>query len=218
MPTRILLVDDHEIVRRGLRALLETRADFAICGEAGDGRTAVELARTLRPDVVVMDVSLPQLNGLEATRQIRAAEHRPEVLVLSMHESEEVLQDALAAGARGYVFKSAVGRDLLAAVDAVRGGRTFFSERIAPLAQRLLARGAPTARRAKASVDGLTRRELEVLQLLAEGHTNKSVGGVLGISVKTAETHRARIMRKLRLESVADLVRYALRNRIIADT
>jgi DNA-binding NarL/FixJ family response regulator len=217
MPTRILLVDDHEIVRRGLRALLETRSDFTICEETGDGRAAVELARTLQPDVVVMDVNLPQLNGIEATRQIRQRVRNAEVLMLSMHESEDVVRDAIAAGARGYVFKSDAARDLIAAVDAVRAGRTFFTARTATVAHRTGTDGQAGAR-PKAVTHGLTRRETEVLQLLAEGRTNKSVAGVLKISVKTVETHRARIMRKLNLGSIAELVRYALRNRIIADT
>jgi len=218
MQTRILLVDDHEIVRRGLRALLETRADFEICEEAGDGRTAVDLARTLQPDVVVMDVNLPQLNGIEATRQIRQHARKAEVLVLSMHESEDVVRDAIAAGARGYVFKSDAARDLIAAVDTVRAGRTFFTARTATVAHRSGTDGSPAGPRAKTVAHGLTRRETEVLQLLAEGRTNKSVAGVLKISVKTVETHRARIMRKLKFDSLAELVRYALRNRIIADT
>lgn len=217
MPTRILLIDDHEIVRRGLRALLETRPDFTICEEAGDGRAAVELARTLHPDVIVMDVNLPLLNGIEATRQIRQRSRTAEVLMLSMHESEDVVHDAISAGARGYVFKSDAARDLITAVDTVRAGRTFFTERTATVAHRSGA-DDPAEPRHNAAVHGLTRRETEVLQLLAEGQTNKGVAAVLKISVKTVETHRARIMRKLQLGSLAELVRYALRNRIIADT
>jgi DNA-binding NarL/FixJ family response regulator len=217
MQTRILLVDDHEIVRRGLRALLETRADFTVCDEAGDGRAAVELARTQHPDVVIMDVNLPLLNGIEATRQIRQRTRTAEVLVLSMHESEDVVSDAMAAGARGYVFKSDAARDLIAAVDTVRAGSTFFTARTATVAQRSGAGDNEAIHPANAEMRSLTRRETEVLQLLAEGKPNKGVARILGISVKTVETHRARIMRKLNLGSVAELVRYALRNRIIAD-
>ena len=212
MTTRILLVDDHEIVRRGLRSLLETRADFTVCGEAADGRAAVEFAGREHPDVVVMDLTMPQLNGLEATRQIRRSVPQAAVLILSMHESEDVVGEVIAAGAHGYVSKSDAGRDLIAAVDAVRAGRAFFTQRIAVATQR-----TTSPRPTRATAGPLTPREREVLQLIAEGHSNKSVAHTLGISVKTAETHRARVMRKLQLGSLAELVRYALRNRIIAD-
>ena len=217
MSTRILLVDDHEIVRRGLRFLLQTREDFEICGEAVDGRAAVELTRSSKPDVVVMDVTMPLLNGIEAARQIRRAVPKAAIIILSMHESEDVISDVINAGVHGYVSKSDAGRDLIAGIDAVRDGRTFFTGRIAAAAKRLLEarNGAPRAARGGAGT--ITPREREVLQLLAEGHSNKSVAHALGISVKTAETHRARVMRKLQFDSVADLVRYALRNRIVTD-
>ena len=215
-PTRILIADDHDIVRRGLRVLIETRADFEICGEAADGRTAVKLAQNTKPDVVLMDITMPLLNGLDATRQIRRAAPKVAILIVSMHESEDVISDVIDVGAHGFLFKADAGRDLIAAIDAVREGRTFFAERIAATMKRLRGTRPGAARPAKVP-GAVTRREREVLQLLAEGHSNKSVAHTLGISVKTAETHRARVMRKLEFASLADLVRYALRNRIVAD-
>ena len=214
-PVRILLVDDHEVVRRGLRALLETHPGWVVCGEAADGRTAVRLARSLAPHVVVMDLTMPELNGLEATRQIIDKERQVQVLILSMHESDQVVREVLAAGARGYVLKSDAGRALTAAVEALLRGRPFFTSRVAANIHELEFK-ARAGRRSFKPVGQLTAREREVLQLLAEGKTNKEVGHLLGISVKTAETHRARVMRKLSVDSVADLVRYAIRNGFIA--
>ncbi len=214
-PTRILLVDDHEVVRRGLRALLETHPGWVVCGEAADGRTAVRLARSLVPHIVVMDLIMPELNGLEATRQILDKDRQVQILVLSMHESDQVVREVLAAGARGYVLKSDAGRDLVAAIEALLRGRPFFTSRVAANIHELEFKARP-GRRAFKPLGQLTAREREVLQLLAEGRTNKEVGHLLGISVKTAETHRARVMRKLSVDSVADLVRYAIRNGFIA--
>ena len=209
---RILLADDHEVVRRGLRALLETHPDWEVCGEAADGRAAVERTEALAPDIVVMDIGMPQLNGFDATRQILERTRGIEVLVLSMHESEHFVREVIGAGARGYVLKSDAGRDLVAAVEALLRRETFFSASVAASvrASALQVRGAkrPSLRPA----GELTRREREVLQLLAEGRANKAVAKLLGISVNTAETHRARIMRKLGLKSLAELVRYAIRN------
>lgn len=214
-PTRILLVDDHEVVRRGLRALLETHPGWVVCGEAADGRTAVRLARSLVPHIVVMDLIMPELNGLEATRQILDKDRQVQILVLSMHESDQAVREVLAAGARGYVLKSDAGRDLVAAIEALLRGRPFFTSRVAANIHELEFKARP-GRRAFKPLGQLTAREREVLQLLAEGRTNKEVGHLLGISVKTAETHRARVMRKLSVDSVADLVRYAIRNGFIA--
>lgn len=213
-PTRILLVDDHEIVRRGLRALLETHAGWEVCGEAADGRAAVQLAKSLEPHVVVMDLSMPKLNGFDAAHQITERLRDVQILILSMHESEQLVREVLAAGVRGYILKSDAGRDLIAAVEALTRGETFFTSQ---LASRIHARefqgakGRPTVRRK----GPLTPREREILQLLAEGRSNRDVGKLLGISVKTAETHRARVMRKLGVDSVAELVRYAIRNGVI---
>jgi DNA-binding NarL/FixJ family response regulator len=213
-PTRILLVDDHEIVRRGMRALIETHPGWQVCGEAADGRTAVALAKSLEPDVIVMDLCMPELNGLEAARRILQQKRQIPILVLSVHESEQHVREVLAAGVRGYVLKSTAGWELLVAVEALLRGGTFFTS---PVAARV--HGAGLRKRpkhvAKQAAGPLTPREREIVQLLAEGKTNKEVALTLKISVKTAETHRARVMRKLAITSVAELVRYAMRNSII---
>jgi DNA-binding NarL/FixJ family response regulator len=215
MTTRVLLVDDHEVVRRGLRAMIDANEGFEVCGEASDGRTGVKLAKQLKPDIVVMDIAMPQLNGLEATRQILENFPTTQVLILSMHESEQVVSEVIAAGARGYVLKSDAARDLVDALEAVRQNKTFFTSRIAEVVHQSYLRSLGSSKKPKKLRTDLTRREIEVLQLLAEGNSNKEVAESLGLSVKTAETHRARIMRKLKMDSVADLVRYALRNKFI---
>ena len=212
---RILLADDHEVVRRGLRALLEMQPGWEVCGEAENGRAAVELAQRLAPDIVVMDIGMKQLNGFEATRQILERTRGIEVLVLSIHDNEQTVREVLGAGARGYVLKSDAGRDLVAAVGALLRRETFFSPTVAQSVRAAALRVAGARRPSLRPAGELTRREREVLQLLAEGRTNKAVAQALGISVKTAETHRARIMRKLGMKSVAELVRYAIRNGFI---
>lgn len=210
---RVLIADDHDVVRRGLRALLESETGFEVCGEAIDGREAVRKARQLTPDIAVLDISMPILNGIEAIRHIRAASPRTEVVIITMHDSEDLLRDALKAGARGYVLKSAAGRDLLAAVAALRDGKPFFSPAISELMleQYLSHHGAS----GEAGGLRLTRREREIIQLLAEGRTNKEVATALSISIKTALTHRSNILRKLGLHSLPALVRYAIRNKIV---
>lgn len=213
-PTRILLVDDHEVVRRGLRALLETHAGWEVCGEAADGRAAVQLAVSLEPHVVVMDLSMPNLNGFDAAHQIIERLPSVKVLILSMHESEQLVREVLAAGVRGYILKSDAGRDLIAGVEALERGETFFTSQLASRIHDKEFKDVKR-RRTKRRKGPLTPREREILQLLAEGRTNREVGTNLGISVKTAETHRARVMRKLGVDSVADLVRYAIRNGLI---
>ena len=213
--TRIVLADDHDIVRRGIRTLLELRADWEICAEASDGRAAVQLSEELAPDIVILDLSMPELNGLEAARRIVAHCPRSRVLMLTMHETEQFVRETLAAGVRGYILKTDAGRDLLTAVDALLRGETFFTSRMAATMYAAEFAGVGRRRRSK-SPAGLTPREREILQLLAEGRKNRDVGKALNISVKTAETHRARIMAKLGIESVADLVRYAIRNGLVA--
>ncbi len=214
MPLRILVVDDHAVVRRGVRALLESREGWEVCGEATTGRDAVEQSRRLRPDVVVMDLSLPGLNGLDATRQILKDAPDTEVLVLTMHHSEELARDVLQAGARGYVLKNDADENLLAAVDSLRQHKPFLTSSVTEfMLDGYLRRGAsPQNDVAPAAV---TAREREIIQLIAEGQSNKEAAATLGVSVKTIEAHRANIMRKLRLRSVSDLVRYAIRNRIV---
>lgn len=215
MKTRILLVDDHELVRRGIRSLLEAEEDFEVCAEAADGRQAVDLAQELAPDVVVMDIGMPGLNGIEATRRIRKTSRRTEVLALSLHESEHYASEVLAAGARGYVFKSDAAQEVVQAVRSIRSKKRYLTKRLAESAERL---GLLEKRSTAVSGSPLTRREREVMQLVAEGHSNRSISEILSISIKTTETHRARIMRKLGLKSIADLVRYALREGVIIST
>ena len=213
--TRILLADDHEVVRHGLRVLLEAQPGFEVVGEAGNGREAVEQVRKVKPDVVVLDVTMPELNGLEATRQILQAAPQTEVLILTMHESEQVAREVLAAGARGYLLKSDAARDLVSAVDALRQHRPFFTSRVSQMVLEGYLHGPTLGETPAPKRDLLTPREREIVQLLAEGRSNKEVATALGISPKTIETHRANIMRKLNLHSVSDLVRFAVRNRMV---
>jgi DNA-binding NarL/FixJ family response regulator len=195
---------------------LQAQPGWEICGEAATGREAVEKAQALKPDVVVLDITMPELNGLEAARRILRAAPRTQVLILTMHDSDEVVHEVLEAGARGYVLKSDAGRDLVAAVEALGEGRPFFTPRVAELVLSGYLHGAvePAKRTTPRSL--LTSRERELLQLLAEGKSNKEAATALSISVKTVETHRANIMRKLNLHSISDLVHYAVRNRIIS--
>jgi len=213
MSLRILVVDDHAVVRRGVRSLLESHKGWEVCGEATTGRDAVEQSRRLRPDVVVMDLSLPGLNGLDATRQILKDAPDTEVLVLTMHRSEELARDVLQAGARGYVLKSDADANLIMAVDSLRQHKPFLTPTVTEFVL------DDYVRRGDAQDDltpvALTAREREILQLVAEGQSNKAAAAALGISVKTIEAHRANIMRKLHLRSVSDLVRYAIRNKIV---
>ena len=212
---RILIADDHEVVRKGLRSLLEGQAAMEIIGEASNGREAVDKAIALKPDVVVLDIGMPELNGLEATRQIVKGTPRTEVLILTVYETEEVIREVLRAGARGYVLKSDAGRLLISAIESVAAHKAFFTSRVSELvlAGFLSSEGEPES---ESQGQPLTPREREVLQLLAEGKTNKEVAAALGIGLKTVETHRQNLMTKLGLHSVVDLVRYAIRNGIVA--
>ena len=212
MSLRILVVDDHAVVRRGVRALLESHGNWEVCGEATTGRDAVEQSRRLRPDVVVMDLSLPELNGLDATRQILKDAPEIEVLVLTMHQSEELARDVLQAGARGYVLKSDADENLIAAVESLRQHKPFLTPTVTEFVLDGYIRDGADQDAARSSV---TAREREIIQLIAEGKSNKQAASALSISVKTIEAHRANIMRKLHLRSVSDLVRYAIRNKIV---
>ena len=211
---RVLLVDDHTVVRQGLRRILESDEEIEIVGEAGDGRTAIDLVQKLRPHVVVMDVAMPELNGIEATRQIVKRIEGAKVLVLSMHGDDVYVRQALKAGARGYLLKDSEDLDLIKAVKAVRAGGSFFSP---PVSKVVLSGylGDKVDGDAEDSVARLTDREREVLQLIAEGKTNKEVAHALSVSVNTVETHRKHIMEKLDLHNTAELVRFAIRTKIV---
>jgi DNA-binding NarL/FixJ family response regulator len=212
---RIFIADDHEVVRKGLGALLQAEAGWEICGEAADGRTAVEKVHELRPDVIILDIGMPALNGLEATRQIIKDNPRARVLILTLHDADQVVRDVLGAGARGFLLKSDAARDLVVAVDALRRDKTYFTSKVAAMVlEGYLKAGTPEAA-VSVGRDRLTPREREVVQMLAEGRSSKEVAVALGLSVKTAETHRSNIMRKLQLHSVSDLVLYAVRNNIV---
>lgn len=214
MAPRIFIADDHEVVRKGLRILLE-EAGQVVCGEASNGRDAVAGVLELGAQVVVMDLAMPDLNGLEATRQILKHAPKTAVLILSAQESEELVRQILAAGARGFVLKTDAARDLLAAVEAVTQGRPFFSARVADVVLRGYLRGGAAVEEPQTASASLTAREREVLQLLAEGQSTKEVASTLDIGIKTAEAHRANLMRKLGIRSISELVRYAIRNRIV---
>ena len=217
-PFRILLADDHEVVRAGLRALLEEQNGWEVVAEAADGRGAVEKASKLKPDAVVIDIAMPSLNGLEAVRQIVKAVPHTKVLVLTMYDSDPLIQQVLQAGARGYLLKSDAGRDLVSAIDALRRNKTFFTPKVSQMVLEGYLDKSPKETEAAGEPESLrlTSRQREIVQLLAEGKSSKEVAAVLGLSVKTAETHRANIMRKLDCHSVTELVRYAIRNHIIA--
>ncbi len=212
-PLSILIADDHAVVRRGLRALLETQPEWRVCGEADNGREAVQKAQQLQPDLVILDISMPELNGLDATIQILEAVPQARILILTMHSNEELIEATVKAGAKGYLLKSDAERDLIAAVNALRQQKTFFTQ----AATDIFLDSFRGERRAGTRANGtrLTPREREIVQLLAEGRSNKGVAAALGISPRTVENHRAKIMDKLHLHSFGDLVRYAIRNRIV---
>jgi DNA-binding NarL/FixJ family response regulator len=210
---RIILADDHEIIRGGLRSLLQVRRDWEICGEAANGREAVELAQRLRPDIAIMDLTMPVMNGLEATRQIRKLLPQCEVLMLTMHHSESLMREVLDAGARGYVLKSNAGSMVVNAVEALRHHKPFVCPEVSDLLMKAYL-DTDTSRKAPER-DVLTSRERELVQLIAEGKSSKEAADMLHISEKTAETHRANLMRKLGIHSVSEIVRYAIRNNMI---
>jgi DNA-binding NarL/FixJ family response regulator len=211
-PLRILIADDHAVVRTGLRTLLESRAGWQVCAEAVDGRDAVDKAAKHKPDVAVLDIGMPLLNGVDATRRIVKSSPQTRVLILTMHESDELVQQVIEAGARGYILKDDADRVLLAAVEALRLNKPYFSLRVSPSGDA----GDRSCDHSKPQRSRITPREREILQLLAEGKSNKEIATILGISVNTAEAHRANIMLKLDLHSLPELVLYAIRNRIIS--
>ncbi len=206
---RILLADDHALVRQGFRMILEAQPDMEIVGQAGNGREAVELAEKLHPDVVIMDVAMPELNGTEATRRLAASTPRTRVLALSMHKDSVYVREILRAGARGYLLKDSGDTDLVAAVRAIAKGEGYISPAVSDAVL------SDYRKHVSDPIDLLTGREREVLQSIAEGKTNKEIATSLNLSVYTVEAHRGRIMEKLNLHSTGELVRFALRNGLI---
>ncbi|MBW8895128.1 MAG: response regulator transcription factor [Acidobacteria bacterium] len=210
---RVLLADDHGIVRRGLRSLLED-ADVSVVGEAADGLEAVRLCETLRPDILIVDIGMPKLNGIDVAARVQKIEHPPSVIILSMHSDESYIIRALASGARAYLLKDATDEDLLPALRAVAGGRPFFSPAVTAVLVQDYVRSLQS-RNLTDSYGLLTDREKEVLQLLAEGRSNKEVATLLNLALSTIETHRASLMQKLNLHNTAEIVLYAVRKGII---
>jgi DNA-binding NarL/FixJ family response regulator len=216
MKLRILLADDHEIVRRGLCALLQKHEGWEVCGEAADGREALEMAKQLAPDVIILDIGMPNLNGLATTRQMLQQDPNAKIIVLTITDSDQVIREALNAGARGFVLKSDAARDLVSAVEALQDKRMFFTPRVNDLMLTgFLEKGRAISTREPPSLPTLTAREREITQLLAEGKSSKEAAALLNLSTKTVETHRSNIMRKLSLHSIRDLVVYAIKNHII---
>jgi DNA-binding NarL/FixJ family response regulator len=207
--TRILIADDHHVVRSGLRTLLAAQSNWEVVAEAADGQEAVLKAIETRPDIAVLDYSLPIINGMEVTRQIRARLPKTEVLIFTMHDNESLIQQLMKAGARGYLLKSDARRDLIAAIEALAIHRPYFTAKVSEGLLKSFVSGV------NATPPTLTNREVGVVQLIAEGNTNKHIARLLNISLKTVETHRASAMRKLNLSSSAGLVRYAIRNNIV---
>jgi DNA-binding NarL/FixJ family response regulator len=214
-PIRILLADDHAIVRDGLRSLLERQPDMTIVGEAEDGRETVRLAEEHSPDIVIMDIAMPNMNGIEATRRIVAANPSAGVVILSMHQDESYVLRSLKAGARGYLLKDSIRGDVIEAIRSVAHGRSFLTKKVSKLLQEDYVRQMERMG-VEDSYDLLTAREREILQLVAEGRTNKEVANELNIGVTTVETHRTHILQKLGLHSVPELILYAVRKGIIA--
>jgi DNA-binding NarL/FixJ family response regulator len=210
---RILLADDHTILRDGIRSLLEDEPDMLVIGEAEDGRTAVKMACQLKPDVVLMDIAMPLLNGLEATRQIKRECPQVNVLILTMHENEEYIRQVLASGAMGYILKDAAARELLEAIHAVQRGEAVLSPAITRLVIENYLRWGDLQK--EDNPHGLTQREREVLQLIAEGYSTRQIAEILSISVKTVQAHRTNLMSKLDLHDRGDLIKYAIQRKII---
>ncbi len=208
---RILIADDHEIVRSGLRAIIESHGNWAVAGEAVDGEQTLALALETKPDVAIVDFSMPIMNGLEVSRRIRSLHPRTEVLILTMHENEEILTEALLVGVRGFLFKSDAKKHLISAIEELLAHRPYFTS---ALLEKLLHDYQHNKQNKSKML--LTFREQNVVQLIAEGQTNKSISAILKLSVKTVETHRASAMRKLGMSSTAELVRYAIRKKLVA--
>ena len=212
---RLLLADDHQVVRAGLRCLLEGQPGWEVVAEASDGREAVAKAIETRPDVALLDIGMPDLNGLEAAHQIIQSLPRTKIVMLTVHDSEAMIHKVLAAGARGYLFKTDVARDLVAAITAVHADDTFFTARVSEIILASFKNNAVGTETCASPYGRLTPRQSEIVRLLTEGLSTKEVAALLKISIKTAETHRANLMRRLNCHSISEVVRYALRNQIV---
>jgi len=212
---RILIADDHELVRQGVRTLLEAEPGWKVVAEASDGQEAFEKAKETKPEIVVLDISMPRLSGLETARRLKRTLPQVKVLMLTVHDSEGLAVEVLNAGARGYVTKSDTARDLVTAIEALRRDKTFFTARVDRIILDSFLDGRPSKRAKEMKSEQLTSRQREIVQLLAEGKTSKEVSALLNLSVKTVETHRANIMKRLSCHSVSYLVRYAVRNNIV---
>jgi len=209
---RILIADDHDIVRKGLRALVQEEPSWQVVADVQDGRSAVAKTQELKPDIAILDIAMPSLNGLDATKQIVKVNPATKVLILTMHDSEQLIQHVLNAGARGYLMKSDAGHDLVVAIRALLLGQTYFTQKVAQIVLDTFTGKKTTT--AEGDIQSLTAKEREVVQLLAEGKCSKEAADVLNVSTKTLETHRSNIMRKLGCHSVTDIVRYAIRNHL----
>jgi DNA-binding NarL/FixJ family response regulator len=209
-PLRILIVDDHDFMRRGVRCLVEASSDWSVCGEASTGNEAIEKAKKLKPDIAILDIGMPGLNGLEAAAQIRRSSSKTEILILSVHHSDGLIREIVGAGIRAYVLKSDAAHDLELAIEALARHKSFFTKRATDIIFNCM-RPSKVAK-----VGSLTSRERQILVLVAEGKVSQQIATELGIVLKTVEAHRANLMRKLGLQGVTDLVRYALRNELIA--
>jgi len=211
-PARILIADDHDIVRKGLRALVQEEPSWQVVADVQDGRSAVAKTQELKPDIAILDIAMPSLNGLDATKQIVKVNPGTKVLILTMHDSERLIQHVLNAGARGYLMKTDAGRDLVMAIRALLLGQTYFTQRVAQIVLDTFTGKKTTT--TEGDIQSLTAKEREVVQLLAEGKSSKEAADVLNVSTKTLETHRSNVMRKLGCHSVTDVVRYAIRNHL----
>jgi DNA-binding NarL/FixJ family response regulator len=212
---RILIADDHAVVRQGIKTLLQSHLGWEICGEATDGRQAVDMAKQLKPDIVVMDIGMPNLNGLEAARLMLRDNPEQKIVIATVNESEQVIRAVLEAGARGYILKSDAALDLVSAVEALSRNTTFFTHSVSRMVLNEYLKGRADKPEPRELTSTLTPREREIVQLLAEGKASKEIAVILDMSVKTAETHRSNLMRKLELHSVAEVVLYAIRHQIV---
>ena len=214
-PLQILVVDDHDLVRRGVKTILLAHEDWEVCGEANTGQDAIMKAQELKPDIVVLDIGMPDLNGLEVARRIRAASANTEILILSVHQSDQLVREIVKAGANGFIVKSDSDRDLVTAVESLANHKPFFNSQVSRVIFGPFNSDGPINKVPASIRERLTAREREIVQLIVDGQSSKEVASSLGISVKTIETHRVNIMRKLEIHSVIELAHYAIRNQIV---